>query len=223
MYEFYVKTNDDYKLIYQSTNHSTEYLWRYLYNNIVNSVELDSFFFKFDIESLRGIFFLILRWFKFKGNRMLEQDLKDLNSIKDELNSFNIPENDQDFIKLVTLKDIDPGLRENLILLHSNYKTELKDLKLFVYRTNYRIVDQTERIMIRVDKELQKNKNGVLSHGTRNIAIIFGIVLVAFMILFIFALINPDAFKTASEALKSFMPSIFGIDKEIIMQPAITQ
>lgn len=149
---------------------------------------------------------------------MLEQDLKDLNSIKDELNSFNIPENDQDFIKLVTLKDIDPGLRENLILLHSNYKTEIKDLKSFVYRSMYRVIDKTEQTFKTVDNQLEKGKSGIMSTGVRNIAIIFGIVIVAFMILFIFALINPDAFKTASEALKSFMPSIFGIDKEIIMQ-----
>lgn len=150
---------------------------------------------------------------------MLENEIKSLQSLKAEVNGFNTQENDQDFIKLVTLKNVDPDLRENLILLHSNYKTELKDLKVFMYQSMYKLIDKTESICVDIDTELKKKSSGgIVSHAARNIAIILGVVVFAFIILFIFAVIDPEAFKTAADALKSFMPSVFGLDKEIIMQ-----
>lgn len=149
---------------------------------------------------------------------MSEKDLEDFKSIKDDLNRFDIQDNDQDFIKLVTMNDIDPKLRENLILLHSNYKTEIKDLKSFIYKTLYKTVDRTEHSLVLINKNLEKKNSGIVSHAARNIAMIFGVIIIAFMILFVFAIINPEAFTHATEALKSFMPSVFGIDKEIIMQ-----
>ena len=79
---------------------------------------------------------------------MLEQEIESLKSLKNEINGFNIQENDQDFVKLVTLKNVDPELRENLILLHSNYKTELKDLKSFMYQSMYKLIDKTESIVL---------------------------------------------------------------------------
>lgn len=149
---------------------------------------------------------------------MSEKDLEDFKSIKDDLNRFDIQDNDQDFIKLVTMNDIDPKLRENLILLHSNYKTEIKDLKSFIYKTLYKTVDRTEHSLVLINKNLEKKNSGIVSHAARNIAMIFGVIIIAFMILFVFAIINPEAFTHATEALKSFMSSVFGIDKEIIMQ-----
>lgn len=151
---------------------------------------------------------------------MLTKDIEQLNELKNQTNNFILPENDQDFVKLVTLKNVDSELRESLILLHSNYKTELKELKLSMHQIAYKILDKTENALKAVDIELKEKSNsgGMVSHAARNIAIIFGVVIIAFMILFIFAVIDPEAFKTASEALKSFMPSVFGIDKEILMQ-----
>lgn len=154
---------------------------------------------------------------------MSDKDLEDFKSIKDDLNRFDTNDNDQDFIKLVTMNDIDPKLRENLILLHSNYKTEIKDLKSFVYKTLYKTVDRTEHSLTLLNKEVAKSSAGIVSHAARNIAMILGVVVIAFIILFIFAVINPDAFTHATEALKSFMPSVFGLDKEIIMQAPPTQ
>lgn len=154
---------------------------------------------------------------------MSDKDLEDFKSIKDDLNRFDTNDNDQDFIKLVTMNDIDPKLRENLILLHSNYKTEIKDLKSFVYKTLYKTVDRTEHSLTLLNKEVAKGSAGIVSHAARNIAMILGVVVIAFIILFIFAVINPDAFTHATEALKSFMPSVFGLDKEIIMQAPPTQ
>lgn len=154
---------------------------------------------------------------------MSDKDLEDFKSIKDDLNRFDTNDNDQDFIKLVTMNDIDPKLRENLILLHSNYKTEIKDLKSFVYKTLYKTIDRTEHSLTLLNKEVAKGSAGIVSHAARNIAMILGVVVIAFIILFIFAVINPDAFTHATEALKSFMPSVFGLDKEIIMQAPPTQ
>lgn len=149
---------------------------------------------------------------------MSEQDLEDFKSIKDDLNRFDMQDNDQDFIKLVTMNDIDPKLRENLILLHSNYKTEIKDLKSFVYKTLYKTVDRTEHALVELNQEVAKGSSGLVSHAARNIAMILGVVVLAFIVLFIFAIISPDAFTHATEALKSFLGPVFGLDKEIIMQ-----
>lgn len=155
---------------------------------------------------------------------MAKEELNELTKLKElkaELMSFdNSNNNDQDFKNLLTMKDIDNDLKTSLILLHSNYKAELKELKSYVYKIMYSTVDKTESVLEDISGDISKcKKGGFFSNATRNIAIIFGIIIIVFFLLFIFAVINPDAFNNTANALTKIIGGVFGLDKEVIMSP----
>ena len=64
-----------------------------------------------------------------------------LNEIKNEIYSLHIEKTDEDFIKLIKLNNIDKELFEVLILIHSNYKAEMQNVKTSQTRVLSKMID----------------------------------------------------------------------------------
>lgn len=81
-----------------------------------------------------------------------------LDSIKNEIYSLHIEKSDEDFVRLLKLNsNIDKELFEVLILIHSNYKAEMQNVKTAQTRVLSKIVDY----LISSDTDLDiKNTTG---------------------------------------------------------------
>lgn len=156
----------------------------------------------------------------------VDKHLLEYKKLKDEL--LNIDKStteDQDFLNLVTNNNIEPDLRNLLILLHSNYKTELKDLKSLSYKILYRLVDENHIVLNKMNDEIKilKKENellksteeqGVLKmknmkHIVRGILTLLAVI----VSLFFMAVINPDAYNLVLESIKDIL-SFTGVGNE---------
>lgn len=80
-----------------------------------------------------------------------------LNSIKEEIYSAHIDKSDEDFVRLIKLNNIDKELFEVLILIHSNYKAEMQNVKTSQVRIMSKLVDY---LMTMKSKEDVKSSTG---------------------------------------------------------------
>lgn len=127
--------------------------------------------------------------------------------IKDSLDDIQSQgNNDEDFVKLVSMKGVDDELKETLILLHSNYKAETKEQKNILYRTLYRLIDQNTEVFIKINSLLEqqqkiKETSGGLFKMEALHKVLIAVVLTVISF-FILAFIDPHAFNTAFGAMK---------------------
>jgi len=135
-------------------------------------------------------------------------NIKDkLISLKDEFYNIQLDNNDNDFIKLVKLKDVSDELYETLILIHSNYKAEIQSVKTNNYRMLTKLIDTNIDLLNRykeIINELRpKNDNKISFITPKNIALILGSVSLFIVSIWTLFTINPDAAKFTSELLKT--------------------
>lgn len=125
---------------------------------------------------------------------------QNLQKIKDEIYDISNDRVDDDFIKLVKIKDINDELYETLILIHSNYKAEMQAVKTNQIRLISKIVDQNLETLVHMQKtlteidNLKKTKGGVFN--AKNIALV--LLSVASFILFLWFLFSIDGDVTGS-------------------------
>ena len=133
-------------------------------------------------------------------------------TLKKELDeNYDTERSDEDFSKLVTMKDVSPDLKETLILLHSNYKTENQAQKAFIKKTMIRLIDNEietlTKIQLILEHKVGAEGTGVTSvlhtTGLQKIIILCVLTIFAF---FIMALIDKDAFKEAIGTAKDVLP-----------------
>lgn len=79
--------------------------------------------------------------------------------LKDEIFDYKEQDDNQDFIKLLQIKDVSDDLKETLILLHSNYTTEIRETRNHYCRLFNKIVDRDIELLELVVKMLENNLN----------------------------------------------------------------
>lgn len=62
--------------------------------------------------------------------------------LKDEMYDYKEQDDNSDFIKLLQIKDVSDDLKETLILLHSNYTTEIREIRNHYCRLFNKLVDR---------------------------------------------------------------------------------
>mgnify|MGYP007043493296 CR=1 FL=1 len=125
---------------------------------------------------------------------------QNLQKIKDEIYDISNDRVDDDFIKLVKIKDINDELYETLILIHSNYKAEMQAVKTNQIRLISKIVDQNLESLVHMQKTLTEIDNLKKTKGSvfnaKNIALV--LLSVASFILFLWFLFSIDGDVTGS-------------------------
>lgn len=123
-----------------------------------------------------------------------------LQKIKEEVYDLSNDRTDDDFIKLVKIKNINDELYETLVLMHSNYKAELHGVKNGQIRYVSKLVDENLEILMHLQKtlveidNLKKTKGGIFN--AKNISLV--LLSVASFILFLWFLFSVDAGVTGS-------------------------
>ena len=144
-------------------------------------------------------------------------DIKDgYRKLKDEVYEFKGQDDNQDFVKLVQLKDIPDELKETLILLHSNYSSEIREVRFYYTKLINKVIDKDLEAVEYFKNELDKIKTvttpapsngifGFLQHldKLQKIWITTTIIVV---ILFLIEFINPGSLEKVTTAFKE----IFG-------------
>lgn len=138
---------------------------------------------------------------------------------------------DKDFSKLVEMKDVDPNLKETLILLHSNYKTELHELRSETIRMLFKIIDQNIEAIDKLERyhltheatekvaETTSKKEGVTQNlidkygGLNGIQKVTLCLILIVLIFWILDFISPDSFRRSTDT----------IGKIITLNPANTR
>lgn len=155
--------------------------------------------------------------------------LKEYKDTKEELHSFyNMNNNDEDFKKLIELDGLPAELKRILILMHSNYKAELKEQKSFNYRIILRILDANELTAIKLYnivneyvEKMNKEKKRILdldkAHKYGKSLLLF--ITIIFIISFLFAHFNPHAFNQISVFTKDIVHMIIGGGKNTNIAP----
>lgn len=138
----------------------------------------------------------------------MERILKDYEQLKQYLEDLQSSvTDDKDFVKLVQLKGVDEDMKETLILLHSNYKTELKSHQDVVQRTLTKVVDNQINLVSSLqknDNELKATNSNVIHYVNLVKTFIFGVIILV-VVFFGLAAFNSDAFKTAFSATKDIL------------------
>lgn len=145
----------------------------------------------------------------------MEKIKDEYRKLKEEIHNLQSPDSDKDFVKLVSLKEIDPELKETLILLHSNYKTELNELKSLMVRTASKLIDQDIELVSNIrdfyvkegDAKTAKEKltsNLLELNSIQKTAIGIIMVMVVFWVL---NLLSPSSFEGAANVFKSIFSS----------------
>lgn len=132
-----------------------------------------------------------------------------LNKLKDDIYLLSTDGVDDDFIKLVKIRNIDSDLHETLILIHSNYKAEMQALKTSQIRSLTKVIDKdiellyhTKSMLVDIE-QLKKGKGSFFSF--KNMAITFGSI--SLFIFFIWTLIKID--PAAGDNVTSIVKAIF--------------
>lgn len=90
---------------------------------------------------------------------------KDYDQLKDEIFEHKIQDDNNDFIKLLQLKEISDELKETLILLHSNYSTEIKDAQSHYIKLLIKTIDRNVDLLEHLNSELNRIENLVEKLG----------------------------------------------------------
>lgn len=155
--------------------------------------------------------------------------LKEYKNIKEELHSFyNNNNSDEDFKKLVELDGLQPELKRILILMHSNYKAELKEQKAFNYRLILRMLDTEEITAISFYNALKEHEAKIKKDEKRILDLdktykygksLLLFVVIIFVMGFLFAHFNSDAFNQITMFIKDIVSMITGSGKDVNVAP----
>lgn len=146
----------------------------------------------------------------------VEEMLREYKKLKDELNQLNNGKSNNDFVNLLNLENIDPELKKFLILLHSNYDTELKDTKAIIYNNLYKVIDESEIMVRTMHNRLKESESKILDvekgdkKNNRRIWTM-GIVLLFILALFGMASFNPAAYDRVVGSLKHVLGFTTGL------------
>ena len=138
---------------------------------------------------------------------------KKLLDMRDEIYDLSHNTNDDDFKKLMQLKDINEDLHETLILMHTNYKSNMMALKhgqitLITKLINYQleIINKNKEVF----KELENLKNNPSNTSSlllpKNIVIVLGSLLVFIGALWFMFKSDSGAGNLVIEVLKNIIP-----------------
>lgn len=154
----------------------------------------------------------------------MENVIQEYKNLKKELDeNYSTDRSDEDFSKLVTMKNVDPDLKETLILLHSNYKTENQAQKTYIKKTMLKLIDNEIESLTKVQVILEnkiKDESGnslLQTTGLQKLFILVGLLVFGF---FIMAIIDKDAFKEAAGSVRDLLPGINSIQQTQQQQPA---
>lgn len=151
--------------------------------------------------------------------------LEKYKSLKKDLEEFQMQSNgnDEDFVKLVSMKGVDDDLKETLILLHSNYKAENKEQKSHLFRMLYKLVDNNIEVFERINQNMKSGtvvvspaEGGSFNNNPNNpstpslfqlgkVHTIILVIVITVIAFFVLAVIDPDAFKLAMNAIKEII------------------
>ena len=127
---------------------------------------------------------------------------------------------DEDYMRLLKLKDISSDVKETLLLLHSNYRAELKELQTEINTITLNHIDNTIDVVTelhaRVDaletklKEYEEKDNkdmilGIISVTTlQKLGYLVGGLIVLFFILYVIE-------KEALDAIYNYIKDLLGV------------
>ena len=144
----------------------------------------------------------------------MQEMLKNYSELKDEIHHLGSQKSDNDFVKLVTLKNEDDELKETLILLHTNYKNEIQELKASQIKINSKLIDQNILLIHKLEKLIEINQEkDAETQRTFKIHSIERVLAIILFIIFCFwtmATINNDAFHGSIGALDKVFCNLLG-------------
>lgn len=154
----------------------------------------------------------------------MEKAIENYKTLKRDLEDFQKqPSTDEDFVKLVSMKGVDDDLKETLILLHSNYKAENKEQKSQLIRLLYRLVDSNLDVFEKLSRGIRNQTSTVVATPTGgNVEVsskpkgtplfqlgkvhtIILVVVMSVVAFFVLAMVDPEAFQLAMQAMKDII------------------
>jgi len=125
--------------------------------------------------------------------------LTKLNAIKDNLYDNQTVSNDNDFIQLAKLDNIDDKLHELLVLIHSNYKSEMQLVKhtqlMFLSKVIDVHIESTHKTKALVN-EVNNIKNSVSNKSlltVNNLLILAGVAIGSVILIWVLFLLSPTS------------------------------
>lgn len=145
----------------------------------------------------------------------MEESLDKYRKIKDLLDEYYSDSTvDEDFNNLVRLDGIPDNVKTTLILLHSNYKAELKEQKNLIYRVLYRMVDGNVELFSSLTTGI-KNTSKRTEEVNSNLKLdmlykLFIPIILSICLFFGMAWLNPHALELAVGAVHKTLTFGFG-------------
>lgn len=144
----------------------------------------------------------------------MKELLDKYSGLKDEIHALGTQKSDNDFVKLVTIRNEDEELKETLILLHTNYKNEIQELKSNQIKILNKLIDRDIELIHKLEDLIEVNKNNnIKTQRTFKIHSIERLLAVIIFVIFVFwimATINGDAFNKSIGALDQVFTNITG-------------
>lgn len=150
----------------------------------------------------------------------MERALEDARKLKESIESnTSSVGTDKDFIKLVQMKNIDPDLKETLILLHSNYKTEIIEYRLHLKETLSKMVDNQISLVRDLDDNSKRisDTNNAVDKYTKVIKTVFAVAIVGVVVFFFLAYLDNKAFQSAFGAIKELF-NVTSSERTLVIQ-----
>ena len=149
----------------------------------------------------------------------IDEMLETYKNIKEEINNIQYVKQDNDFLSLVNLKGVDDDLKQYLILLHSNYSTEIKEIRSNANKILYKMVDESEYMLRAMHTRMKKaeehiEKNAGKATKQSRALITLGAIMVVFVAAFSMASFDPQAFDKTVGSIKHIV-SLSGILPEV--------
>ena len=152
--------------------------------------------------------------------------LKEYNNLKDEIDAFyHTNEHDKDYLKLIDLEDVPQKLKNTLILIHSNYKSELREQKSFNYRLMRKMLDIEQLTALHIQNRFNKDERTAKKHKDRldkvykYVKTIAFVIFAGFICSFVFAWLDIDAFNSAATFIRDIVFSVTNSGQEIQHAP----
>jgi hypothetical protein len=140
-----------------------------------------------------------------------------LEKLKDDLYFTDTTNGDEsDFVKLVQLKDVSDEVYETLILLHSNYKSSMQNLKYNQMITLTKVIDINIDMLNKIKDKIihapQKETSSVFMSSVKSllgslytISIIAGVGVLGVLLLWSLYKISPEASESVYRIVKLFL------------------
>lgn len=134
--------------------------------------------------------------------------------LKDEIHAQDSNKSDEDFVKLVKIKNEDDDLKETLILLHTNYKNDIQELRNSRIKVFNKLIDNNVALIHKLQDLVEEGqKSNAKTQRTFKIHNIERLLLVIVFVIFAFwtmATINGDAFQGSIGAIDTVFGNITG-------------